>query len=64
MSEQSFVPLRCIHKRAHRKLQAAFNTITMATIIILSHEAQNALTANKLLVTKTDSASSQNFHHD
>jgi hypothetical protein len=36
----------CFHRVAYEKLKASFHNITMATIITLSHKAQNSSTAN------------------
>jgi hypothetical protein len=38
--------LHFFHKAAHIKLNVFFDSITMAFVITLSHEAQNLLTAN------------------
>jgi hypothetical protein len=46
MDEWTVFLVYCFNKEVYRKLKAAFNNITIATIIILSHYAQNLLTAN------------------
>jgi hypothetical protein len=46
MSETLFFSVNCFHKAAYRQLKASSDSIAMGTITVLSHKAQNSLTAN------------------
>jgi hypothetical protein len=43
MSEQSFVLVHCFHEVEHTKLKACFSSITMVTVVTLSHKEQKLL---------------------
>jgi hypothetical protein len=46
VSEQSFLSVRCFQEAACKMLSTSFNTLPIATVVILSYKTQSPLTAN------------------
>jgi hypothetical protein len=46
MGQQSFVSVQCFNTAIYKELKSSFNTITVTTVIIISHKTQNILTTN------------------